>query len=100
VCAAERLGLPLVPPFLARTDDGGVSRGGAKFAVGGATAINASFFHRDDPPGGSTFPLNTSLSVQLRWFESAKPSLCGNTNKQGQFFFLDEEQRKQGTRRS
>ncbi|TVU22933.1 hypothetical protein EJB05_32654 [Eragrostis curvula] len=74
---AESLGLPLVPPFLARERNGSTFRRGANFAVGGATAIDAAFFHSGDPPGGSTFPLNTSLGVQLQWFESIKPSLCG-----------------------
>lgn len=75
--AAESLGLPLVPPVLARNDVHGASfRRGANFAVGGATTLDASFFHRWDPPGGSMFPLNTSLGVQLQWFESLKPSLC------------------------
>lgn len=55
--------------------------------MGGATAIDASFFHRrDDPPGGSTFPLNTSLGVQLQWFEAAKPSLCADTQECNEFF--------------
>jgi hypothetical protein len=51
-------------------------RRGANFAVGGAAALDANFFHRWDPPGGSKFPLNVSLGVQLQWFESLKPSLC------------------------
>ncbi|WVZ72878.1 hypothetical protein U9M48_021269 [Paspalum notatum var. saurae] len=83
---AESLGLPLVPPFLLapRTGTGTTRssssfRRGANFAVGGATALDASFFHRWDPPGGSTFPLNTSLGVQMRWFQSLKPSLCDTT---------------------
>jgi hypothetical protein len=76
--AAESLGLPLVPPFLqaqARHGTGSFRRG-ANFAVGGATALDASFFHRWDPPGGSVFPLNASLGVQLQWFQSLKRSLC------------------------
>ncbi|PWZ34032.1 GDSL esterase/lipase [Zea mays] len=77
---AESLGLPLVPPFLqaqaqARHGTGSFRRG-ANFAVGGATALDASFFHRWDPPGGSVFPLNASLGVQLQWFQSLKRSLC------------------------
>ncbi|KAF8643641.1 hypothetical protein HU200_066697 [Digitaria exilis] len=72
---AEGLGLPLVPPFLERRS----FRRGANFAVGGATALDTAFFHRWDPPGGSTFPLNTSLAVQMHWFESLKPSLCTTT---------------------
>ncbi|KAL6627171.1 hypothetical protein ACP70R_030897 [Stipagrostis hirtigluma subsp. patula] len=76
---AERLGLPLVPPFLAHN---GSFRRGANFAVGGATALDAGFFHH----GARKFPLNTSLGVQLQWFESLKPSLCGTTQECKQFF--------------
>ena len=68
--AAQRLGLPLVPPSLANN---GSFRQGANFAVGGATALDAAFFH------GSKFIFNTSLGVQLQWFESLKPSLCRTT---------------------
>lgn len=73
--AAAGLGLPFVPPYLAH---GGSFGGGANFAVAGATELDAGFFHdRDIPGAGSKFPLNTSLDVQLAWFESLTPSLCG-----------------------
>uniref|UniRef100_A0A0D9Y5E2 GDSL esterase/lipase n=1 Tax=Oryza glumipatula TaxID=40148 RepID=A0A0D9Y5E2_9ORYZ len=56
--------------------------GGANFAVAGATALDAGFFHdRDIPGAGSKFPLNTSLDVQLAWFESLTPSLCGTAQE-------------------
>ncbi|XBI63288.1 hypothetical protein VPH35_043738 [Triticum aestivum] len=58
---AQRLGLPLVPPSLAHN---GSFRRGTNFAVGSATALDATFFH------GGKFPLNASLAVQLQWFES------------------------------
>ncbi|XP_062189544.1 GDSL esterase/lipase At5g45910-like [Phragmites australis] len=80
---AESLGLPLVPPVLAHN---GTFRRGANFAVGGATALDASFFHHGEAPGASKFPLNTSLGVQLQWFESLKPSLCGTTQECKEFF--------------
>ena len=55
----------------------GSFRRGANFAVGAATTLDARFFHERDIPGGSSkFPFNTSLGVQLEWFESMKPSLC------------------------
>ncbi|KAL6890543.1 hypothetical protein ACP4OV_008798 [Aristida adscensionis] len=77
---AESLGLPLVPPSLVR--HGGRPRRGANFAVGGATGLDAAFFHHGEPPAaGSTFPLNTSLGVQLQWFDSLKPSLCATTQE-------------------
>ncbi|CAO2181431.1 unnamed protein product [Urochloa humidicola] len=81
---AESLGLPLVPPFLARNGTSAAARSfrrGANFAVGGATALDTAFFHRWDPPGGNVFPLNTSLAVQMQWFESLKPSLCATTKE-------------------
>jgi hypothetical protein len=75
--AAERLGVPLLPPFLAYN---GSFHRGANFAVGAATALDSSIFHAGDPPpGASPFPVNTSLGVQLGWFESLKPSLCSTT---------------------
>ncbi|KAL6627170.1 hypothetical protein ACP70R_030896 [Stipagrostis hirtigluma subsp. patula] len=80
---AERLGLPLVPPFLAHN---GSFRRGANFAVGAATALDAGVFHHGEPPGASQFPLNTSLDVQLQWFESLKPSLCATAKECKQFF--------------
>ncbi|EEC70203.1 hypothetical protein OsI_00949 [Oryza sativa Indica Group] len=74
---AERLGVPLLPPFLAYN---GSFHRGANFAVGAATALDSSIFHAGDPPpGASPFPVNTSLGVQLGWFESLKPSLCSTT---------------------
>ncbi|CAL4966099.1 unnamed protein product [Urochloa decumbens] len=84
---AEGLGLPLVPPFLAH--DGSFRRG-ANFAVGGATAIDAAFFHDGEPPAGADdkykFPLNTSLGVQMQWFESLVPSLCATTQECEELF--------------
>uniref|UniRef100_A0ACD5ZQ25 Uncharacterized protein n=1 Tax=Avena sativa TaxID=4498 RepID=A0ACD5ZQ25_AVESA len=72
---AQRLGLPLVPPSLAH--NGSFLRG-ANFAVGASTTLDSAFFHDGSNPGFK-FPLNTSLGVQLQWFESLKPSLCRTT---------------------
>uniref|UniRef100_I1NLE8 Esterase n=1 Tax=Oryza glaberrima TaxID=4538 RepID=I1NLE8_ORYGL len=81
---AAGLGLPFVPPYLAH---GGSFGGGANFAVAGATALDAGFFHdRDIPGAGSKFPLNTSLDVQLAWFKSLTPSLCGTAQECEEFF--------------
>ncbi|KAM3196089.1 hypothetical protein ACQJBY_071986 [Aegilops geniculata] len=80
---AQGLGLPLVPPYLSHK---GSFQQGANFAVGGATALNSSFFHIGDPPGASLFPLNTSLEVQLGWFEELKPSLCQTDQECKDFF--------------
>ncbi|KAL6850130.1 hypothetical protein ACP4OV_020757 [Aristida adscensionis] len=78
---AEELGLPLVPPFLAHN---GSFRHGANFAVSGATALGAAFFA--DLPRVSLFVRDTSSSVQLRWFESLKPSLCSSAHECKGFF--------------
>ncbi|XP_051223760.1 GDSL esterase/lipase At5g45910 [Lolium perenne] len=79
---AQRLGLPLVPPSLAHN---GSFRRGANFAVGAATALDAARFHDGSNPGNQ-FPLNTSLGVQLEWFESLKPSLCHTARGCERFF--------------
>ncbi|XP_044385268.1 GDSL esterase/lipase At5g45910 isoform X2 [Triticum aestivum] len=78
---AQHLGLPFVPPSLAHN---GSFRHGANFAVSGSTALDAAFFRRLLPH--TRKPLNTSLGVQLRWFESLKPSLCGTTQECETFF--------------
>uniref|UniRef100_A0A0E0JFS0 Uncharacterized protein n=1 Tax=Oryza punctata TaxID=4537 RepID=A0A0E0JFS0_ORYPU len=63
--------------------------GGANFAVSGATALDAGFFHdRDIPGAGSKFPLNTSLDVQLS-NGSSRSSLCG-TAQECSLFFVGE----------
>ncbi|KAL5228829.1 hypothetical protein ABZP36_017094 [Zizania latifolia] len=92
---ADCLGLPFVPPFLAHNGSLDFA-GGANFAVAGATALDAGFFHgRDIPSAASKFPLNTSLNVQLQWFESLLPSLCGTAQEckeflGGSLFFVGE----------
>ncbi|MCL7035555.1 hypothetical protein MKW94_025178 [Papaver nudicaule] len=45
---------------------------GANFAVGGATALDASFFEERK----IVLPTNYSLGVQLEWFKQLLPSLC------------------------
>ncbi|CAL4966103.1 unnamed protein product [Urochloa decumbens] len=91
---AEGLKLPFVPPYLGppfgspSQTSNGTFRHGASFAVGGATALDAEFYHsRGIPPGPTKFPLNTSLSVQLEWLEShLKPSLCNTTKECEELF--------------
>ncbi|TKW12104.1 hypothetical protein SEVIR_5G015100v4 [Setaria viridis] len=89
---AESLELPYVPPFLGppfafpSPADDCRFRQGASFAVGAATALDVEFFRERDIPGApSKFPLNTSLGVQLEWFESMKPSLCRTTQECKEF---------------
>ncbi|CAO2161563.1 unnamed protein product [Urochloa humidicola] len=68
---ASGVGLPFVPPYLDKTQN--FSKG-ANFAVIGARALDQDFFLQQN----ITFPapMNSSLSVQLRWFEELRPSLC------------------------
>ncbi|GJN06456.1 hypothetical protein PR202_ga24185 [Eleusine coracana subsp. coracana] len=79
---AEDLGLPFVPPFLAYN---GSFRQGANFAVAAAFARNASFYSQI--PNVGQFALNTSLSVQMQWFDSIKPSLCNSAQAECMGFF-------------
>ena len=69
--AADAFGLPLVPPFLAQGQD---FSNGANFAVVGATALDLAYFQQQNIT--SVPPFNSSLSVQLGWFEQLRPSLC------------------------
>ncbi|KAG1330239.1 putative GDSL esterase/lipase [Cocos nucifera] len=78
---AEAFGLPLLPPSLAR---GQSFHQGANFAVAGATALDVGFFQQRGL--GDSVSTNDSLSVQLRWFEELKPSLCGTTKDCEEYF--------------
>ncbi|XP_072965421.1 GDSL esterase/lipase At5g45910-like isoform X2 [Typha angustifolia] len=78
---AETLGLPFVPPSLAQ--DKNFSQG-ANFAVFGATTLDLAFFMQKNIT--SVPPINTSLNVQLEWFEKLKPSLCNTTEKCKEYF--------------
>ncbi|OEL29023.1 GDSL esterase/lipase [Dichanthelium oligosanthes] len=68
---AKGFGLPFVPPSLDKTKN--FSKG-ANFAVVGATALDLAYFMENNIT--SVPPFNTSFSVQVRWFEQLKPSLC------------------------
>ncbi|CAM0951536.1 unnamed protein product [Alopecurus aequalis] len=71
---AEEFGLPLLPASLQNSSD--VSKG-VNFAVGGATALDVGFFESDKLV---QFKLpNSSLNVQLWWFEKLKPSIRNTT---------------------
>ncbi|KAJ4752374.1 GDSL esterase/lipase [Rhynchospora pubera] len=71
---ATYVGLPFIPPSLAHGQD---FRKGANFAVSGATALNLAFFQQNNIANQNV--QNTSLSVQLEWFENQKPSICNTT---------------------
>ncbi|KAJ3694253.1 hypothetical protein LUZ60_009733 [Juncus effusus] len=78
---AQALNLPFVPPSLAKNQD--FSKG-ANFAVSAATALDFSFFQQNNI--SSPLLLNTSLNIQLRWFEDLKPSLCNTTESCKDYF--------------
>ncbi|XP_078174980.1 GDSL esterase/lipase At1g28570-like [Carex rostrata] len=71
---AGNLGFPFLPPSLSQGQD--FSKG-VNFAVSGATALNHTFFQQNNIR--NQYLLNTSLSVQLGWFENMKPSICNTT---------------------
>ncbi|KAK1285847.1 GDSL esterase/lipase [Acorus calamus] len=75
---AEAIGIPYLAPYLSRSH--GIQEdftNGSNFAVAGATALDPSFFQNK----GLDHSLwtNSSLNVQLGWFEELKPSLCSTS---------------------
>lgn len=54
---------------------------GVNFAVAGGTALDLAYFLQNNIT--SVAPFNSSLSVQLEWFEQLKPRLCNATTAQG-----------------
>nr|CAB3471747.1 unnamed protein product [Digitaria exilis] len=73
------VGLPLVPPSLAKGQN--FSKG-ANFAVIGARALDDAYFQQQNITSPAA-PANSSLGVQLRWFEQLRPSLCNATKLDG-----------------
>ena len=65
--AAEAFGLPLLPPS---ANKGTNFSQGANFAVMGATALELQYFK--DNNVWSIPPFNTSMNVQLEWFQEVK----------------------------
>lgn len=68
---AEAFGLPLLPPS---ANKGTNFSQGANFAVMGATALDLKYFK--DNNVWSIPPFNTSMGVQLEWFQEVKRSIC------------------------
>ncbi|KAF7018639.1 hypothetical protein CFC21_031906 [Triticum aestivum] len=68
---AQALGLPLVPPYLAK---GSNFSNGVNFAVAGAPALNLTYLQGQNLTVEP--PINRSLHDQLDWFQKLKPSLC------------------------
>ncbi|OVA09186.1 Lipase [Macleaya cordata] len=81
---AESLGLPLLPPYLGNSSHD--FRQGVNFAVGGATALNASFFIERQIHVETNF----SLGVQLDWFRQLLPSLCDPSSSNDCLEFLSK----------
>ena len=72
------MSLPFLSPYLA---EGQNFSTGANFAVIGATALDLAYYQRQNIT--TVPPFNTSLSVQLGWFDQIKPSLCNATATRG-----------------
>uniref|UniRef100_A0A0D9V2U4 GDSL esterase/lipase n=1 Tax=Leersia perrieri TaxID=77586 RepID=A0A0D9V2U4_9ORYZ len=71
---AEAFGLPFVPPYLG----GGDFRHGANFAVGGATALNGSFFrNRGVEPTWTPH----SLGEQMQWFKELLTTISSSESE-------------------
>ncbi|XP_057720786.1 GDSL esterase/lipase At1g28600-like [Arachis stenosperma] len=77
---AEQMGIPLVKPYLGiksgKIKDWNPIMEGVNFAVGGATALDSSFFIDK----GIFASNNYSLSVQLDWFMNLLPSLSNSSS--------------------
>ncbi|KAF2931540.1 hypothetical protein DAI22_05g219350 [Oryza sativa Japonica Group] len=78
---AEEFGLPFLPASLANSSS--VSHG-VNFAVGGAPATGIDYFQRNNIVAFKL--LNSSLDVQLGWFEELKPSICNTTKEDANDF--------------
>ncbi|KAG2594881.1 hypothetical protein PVAP13_5KG031200 [Panicum virgatum] len=84
---AKGVDLPLVPPYLAKGQN---FSEGANFAVIGARALDQAYFLEQNVTSPAPMT-NSSLAVQLRWFEELKPSLCRNATKRGCRDYLDRQ---------
>ncbi|KAE8812647.1 GDSL esterase/lipase [Hordeum vulgare] len=71
---AEAFRLPFVPPYLG----GGDFLNGANFAVGGATALNNSFFRE---LGVEPTWTPHSLDEQMQWFKKLLPSIASTKSE-------------------
>uniref|UniRef100_J3KXN5 Esterase n=1 Tax=Oryza brachyantha TaxID=4533 RepID=J3KXN5_ORYBR len=78
---ADEFHLPFVPPSLG---EGQNFTHGANFAVVGASALDLAFFLQNNIT--SVPPFNTSLSVQLEWFQKLKPTLCSTSQECREYF--------------
>ncbi|OAY83283.1 GDSL esterase/lipase [Ananas comosus] len=76
---AEAFELPFLPPYLAGRGPEDFEHG-ANFAVGGATALNNSFFAAK---GMEVTWTDYSLSTQLQWFKNLLPLLSNESDYSG-----------------
>ncbi|KAL3617051.1 hypothetical protein CASFOL_039445 [Castilleja foliolosa] len=81
---AEAYGLPYLPPYLAIEKGDTKFEHGVNFAVAGATAQDAKFFY--DRKIGPFLWTNSSLSVQLAWFNKLKSSICSTKQDCANYF--------------
>jgi len=86
---AEAYGLPFLPANMNKSKDQDIKKG-VNFAFAGATVLNVEYYVQNGLPMPDT---NNSLSIQLGWFKTLKPSLCkskeGFTISSGMFFFCE-----------
>ncbi|KAJ4752376.1 GDSL esterase/lipase [Rhynchospora pubera] len=78
---AQNLSLPLVPPYFSKGQD---YHKGVNFAVIGSTALSLDYFRQHNItniPG-----TDTSISVQLGWFDQFKTSICNTTDSCKDYF--------------
>ncbi|XP_072060494.1 GDSL esterase/lipase At1g28580 isoform X2 [Arachis hypogaea] len=79
--SAEHMGIPLLKPYLGikngKIRDWKPMEEGVNFAVGGATALDPSFFV---DKGINDIATNYSLGVQLDWFQHLLPSICNSSS--------------------
>ncbi|KAJ3701173.1 hypothetical protein LUZ61_004878 [Rhynchospora tenuis] len=78
---AQDQDFPLIPPYLSQGQN--FSKG-VNFAVIGAPALSLDFFQQRNITG--FLPVDTSLNVQLGWFEQLKPLLCNTTQSCQDYF--------------
>ncbi|KAL5203085.1 hypothetical protein ABZP36_014037 [Zizania latifolia] len=78
---AEAFGVPLLPPS---ANTGTNFSQGANFAVMGATALDLQYFK--DNNVWSIPPFNTSMNIQLGWFDEVKQTVCSSPQECREFF--------------
>ncbi|KAJ3701177.1 hypothetical protein LUZ61_004882 [Rhynchospora tenuis] len=77
---AQNLSLPLVPPYFSKGQD---FHTGVNFAVIGSTALSLEYFRQRNITIPAT---DTSISVQLGWFNQFKTSICNTTDSCKDYF--------------